>query len=148
MANRYKNVINSGITVASNNLRPWNAGVSGNPAGRPKGSRGIKSIVRSILNDPTMAGRLSLQLPGDTETCLEAIVCCLVIKSMAGDVRAAEVLLKHAVYQDEERSEPSDSIFDNHELVIKVVNSDGEIVERKPYLSEITEAGVLAEDEK
>jgi hypothetical protein len=67
MDNRYKNAINSGITVASNNLKPWKPGISGNPAGRPKGSRNIKKVIQDLLNDPGTVSKLDLGTPRDTE---------------------------------------------------------------------------------
>jgi len=49
---------NSGLTVGNDNLKPWQPGQSGNPAGRPKDSRNLKSIIRDILEDNSIYDNL------------------------------------------------------------------------------------------
>lgn len=106
-----------------NNLRPWQAGISGNPAGRPKGSRNIKKVIQDLLNDKNTFTKLSMAAPGGTQTPLEAIVCTLMIKSIRGDVRASDVLLKHAI--DKDLSAEDVGFFSQSELRITVVGADG-----------------------
>lgn len=112
-------VVNSEITVKKNNLKSWQPGISGNPKGRPKGSRNIKKVIQDLLNDQSVATRLPLRLPRATETPLEAIVYTLVVKAIRGDVRASEVLLKHSV--DKEPVAIEGGFFSADKLVIEVV---------------------------
>ena len=46
-----------------NTLRPWKPGQSGNPAGRPKGSRALLSekFISALLEDFTEHGRLAME---------------------------------------------------------------------------------------
>jgi hypothetical protein len=115
---------NNEFTVKkNNNLKSWQSGVSGNPKGRPKGSRNIKKVIQDLLNDKNMAARLSLRMPGGTETSLEAIVYTLMVKAIKGDVRAAEVLLKHSI--DKDMLAVEGGFFSQSELKITVVGADG-----------------------
>lgn len=107
-------------------LQPWQKGTSGNPKGRPKGTRNIKNIIRDLLNDPNSYAMLTGVNPRGTQTPLEAIVCVLMIKSIRGDVRAADVLLKYAV----DRDVPAESggFFEQKKLIVEVVD-ERQIVE-------------------
>lgn len=109
--------------MKTKNLRPWQPGVSGNTTGRPKGSRNIKKVIQGLLNDQSMAARLALRLPRDTETPLEAIVHTLVVKAIRGDTRASEVLLKYSV--DKDAIPPEGGFFSQSELRIVVVDAEG-----------------------
>lgn len=109
--------------MAKNNLKSWQPGVSGNPKGRPKGSRNIKKVIQDMLNDPNVYERLPKNLSRDTETPLEAILCTLMTKAMRGDIRATDVLLKYSV--DRDIVAQGDGFFSQNELKITVVSSDG-----------------------
>jgi len=110
--------------VKKNNLISWQPGTSGNPKGRPKGSRNIKKVIQDLLDDRNMAARMSLRLPRDTETPLEAIIYTLMVKAMRGDIRAADVLLKYTVDRDEP-AEKSPGFFDSKTIMFQVVDSNG-----------------------
>lgn len=101
------------------NLKPWQPGVSGNTKGRPKGSRNIKNVIRDLLSDPGTYNMLPSNTYGNARTPLEAIVRVLMIKSIRGDVRAADVLLKYAVDRDQSMEEGS--FFTQKKLIIEVV---------------------------
>ena len=121
----------------SSNLKSWQPGLSGNPKGRPKGSRNIKKVIQDLLNDKDLASRLSLRMPRDTETPLEAIVHTLVTKAIRGDVRASEVLLKHSV--DKDMLPTEGGFFSQSELKITVLGANGKpITMPKPILDEKT----------
>lgn len=109
--------------MTSNNLSSWKPGVSGNPNGRPKGSRNLKTVIRELLQDENLYQKLSSDTTRGAYTPLEAIVSALMIKAMAGDVRAADVLLKHSIDRDE--SAEQSGFFSSEKLIIKVVDSQG-----------------------
>lgn len=120
-----------------NNLKSWQPGISGNPKGRPKGSRNIKKVIQDLLNDQAAAAKLPLKLPGDTETPLEAIVYTLIIKAIDGDVRASEVLLKHSM--DKDMLPLDGGFFTQNELRIVVVDSQGKLNQHaEPRINETT----------
>lgn len=126
---------NSGFTV--NNLQPWQAGISGNPKGRPKGSRNLKTVIREMLDSPDTYNLLPDTVPRDTSTPLEAIICTLMVKSMSGDVKAADVLLKHAI--DKEMPAESIGFFSQTDLKITVVGTKDEMqTEKMPHIDEAT----------
>lgn len=104
------------------NLKSWQKGTSGNPKGRPKGSRNIKNIIRDLLMDENTYNMLPITHPGDTRTPLEAIIYTLVVKSIGGDTRASDVLLKYAVDREEPMVEGG--FFNQSELTIRVINAD------------------------
>ena len=107
------------------NLQPWQKGISGNPNGRPKGSRNIKSIIRDLLNDPDSYNLLPRNALRDTQTPLEAIISMLMIKSIRGDVRAADVLLKYTV--DREILAEEGGFFSQEKLIIRIVGEREDI---------------------
>lgn len=125
------------------NLKSWQSGQSGNPKGRPKGSRNFKTIIRDMLHDSSTWELLPKDAVKTKGTPLEAIICTLTAKAIQGDIRAADVLLKYAVDRDEIYEE-STSIFDTKELVIQVVNSEGEVT--KQEFPKLTEAGIMPGD--
>ena len=87
---------NSGLSVANNNLKPWPPGQSGNPAGRPKGSKNLRSIVRAILDDTSVYEDLDNWAARNKErTPIQAIVVSLTSKALDGDTKAAELLFKY-----------------------------------------------------
>jgi hypothetical protein len=110
--------------VKTANLKSWQPGVSGNPNGRPKGSRNIKNIIQDLLNDEGTYKKLPVTAPQSNQTPLEAIIYALMIKSINGDIRASDVLLKYAV----DRDMPADEggFFSQTELQITVVDTNGE----------------------
>jgi hypothetical protein len=111
------------------NLKSWQKGTSGNPNGRPKGSRNIKNVIRDLLNDKTTYKKLPVTAPEGTQTPLEAIIYTLMIKSIGGDIRASDVLLKYAVDRDEPVDESG--FFSQTKLTIQVVGDNGKPYERQ-----------------
>lgn len=105
------------------NLIKWHAGTSGNPLGRPKGSKNIKSLVRDMLTSQSTFKKLPLEAPGTPETPLEAIICVLISQALQGDIRASDTLLKYATDRNEVASQ-SVGFFSHNELIVRVVGSD------------------------
>jgi hypothetical protein len=122
MSNRGKSAIYSEFTMKKNNLKSWQPGISGNPKGRPKGSRNIKKVIQDLLNDRDLVAKLALRIPRSTETPLEAIVYTLMVKAIRGDVRASEVLLKHSI--DKDMLPTEGGFFSQSELKITVIGAN------------------------
>ncbi|HEX8182606.1 MAG TPA: DUF5681 domain-containing protein [Candidatus Saccharimonadales bacterium] len=69
-------------------------GVSGNIKGRPKGSQNIATIVKQLLDDEDLAGKVLARKPSywqhlPNKNFAYAIVTVMMLKAMGGDVRAA-----------------------------------------------------------
>lgn len=124
------------------NLKSWQPGNSGNPKGRPKGSRNFKNVIRDLLDDQKTWSLLPNTLPETAGTPIDAVVCALTTKAIEGDVRAADTLLKYAINRDELVDDDGNSFFNTQELVIKVVNAKGEIVQYDDTLK-VTDTGQL-----
>jgi hypothetical protein len=72
----------------NSNLRPWKKGTSGNPKGKPRGSRNRSTIVRELLEaDAT---------DGAGGTIADQLVRALVKKASTGDVAAFRELMDSA----------------------------------------------------
>lgn len=75
------------------NLKSWKPGQSGNPAGKPKGTKHISTLIQELLNDEkfsmTVNGKRYRGKP------VKAMVKAQVILAMDGNTRAFDVLLKH-----------------------------------------------------
>ena len=69
-------------------------GQSGNPKGRPKKSKNVKTVLKEVLDKP-----IQITFDGKTETVsiLEAIIKRLSIKALNGDLRATSMLIKEWV---------------------------------------------------
>lgn len=68
-------------------------GQSGNPSGRPKGTRSFSTILRQSLNELTTVRQNGQQRQ---LTNLQAIIEKLVEDALNGDARARDMLLKYA----------------------------------------------------
>lgn len=97
--------------VAKNRFKP---GQSGNPAGRPKGARGFKTVIREILDcvmanadvsglSADLAKSLEVQL-GRRPSRRELLVYVQVCKAMAGDTYAFDKIA------DREEGKPKQEI--------------------------------------
>lgn len=69
----------------------FKAGQSGNPSGRPKGSNGLKALIREALDQPT---KITTNGTSCTVTVGRAIVDSLLKKARKGNLRAIEVTMK------------------------------------------------------
>lgn len=97
------------------NLKPWQAGQSGNPAGRKQGSKNISTIVQELLDHEANADVLAqsnvAELVKDMPTSYaKAVVWVTIQKALKGDMRAiiwlAEQQERDLVQRDVERREP------------------------------------------
>ena len=92
---------NTDRTPRNGNLKaPWKDGQSGNPAGRPKGSKdGIAAHCRRLLAKDLSLLQIKDKLKAkgidlEDETNAEAISVVLVLKALTGDLKAIEMLGK------------------------------------------------------
>jgi len=106
------------------NLKPWQAGISGNPSGRKPGSRNISTIVRELLeqevdSDFPINEQLVKILNGKSKSYVEAVVIAMTKKAIDGDVRAATWLV-----EQQQKGESKDGgLFNATKLEIEIVKS-------------------------
>jgi hypothetical protein len=91
---------NNPLSQFGDKLNQWKPGQSGNPAGRPKGSKdGIDAHCRRLLTKDLSFSQIKEKLEEkgiDLEdgTNAEAISVVLVLKALTGDLKAIEMLVK------------------------------------------------------
>ena len=91
---------NNPLSQFGDKLTQWEPGKSGNPAGRPKGSKdGIDAHCRRLLTKNLSFSQIKDKLKAkgiDLEigTNAEAISVVLVLKALTGDLKAIEMLVK------------------------------------------------------
>ncbi len=78
----------------SDNLMPWKPGQSGNPAGKPKGTKHLSSWIRELLEDESFTAKLA---NGKTAkgAPVKALVQSLIIRALDGDTKAFDLLAKY-----------------------------------------------------
>jgi hypothetical protein len=74
-------------------------GQSGNPKGRPKGSKNWSTIIQELLADEQLADMMVPNKPSwwndlPQKNGANAMIVALMVKALDGDVRAADVLFK------------------------------------------------------
>lgn len=76
------------------NLKPWKPGQSGNPNGKPKGTKHLSTRIQNILQDESFEQKLSdgTVLKGAP---VEAILRVLIVRAAEGDLRAFDLLGKY-----------------------------------------------------
>lgn len=72
---------------ATKNLKSWKKGQSGNPKGKPKGTRNRSTIVRELLE--------AKATDGDGQV-VDQVIRALIAKAMRGDVAAVRELMDSA----------------------------------------------------
>lgn len=83
------------------NLQHWAPGESGNPNGRPRGTKSWSTVIRDLLDDPEIADAMLKKKPGwwdklPNKNAHEAIAMAMAIKATSGDTKAATWLRKTA----------------------------------------------------
>lgn len=110
------------------NLKPFQPGQSGNPAGKPKGLKNWSTVVQELLDDEELLERLLTEdkpkwLDGmKSKRAAEAIVAAMVIRSVGGDHKAAEWLRKTG-YGDRLVLEDPDGLFKQSKLTVEIVDA-------------------------
>lgn len=103
--------------MAADDLIPWKEGQSGNPNGRPKGSKNRSTLVREMLE-----ARLD-----ENHTYAQAMTKAVMEKAMAGDVTAWDKLFDSAfgkITDKQELTNPDGTMSPN--ITVKVVTKDKE----------------------
>lgn len=76
----------------------WKPGASGNKAGKPKGTLNLSTHIRNLLNDESFVAWVPDSKFGIREfkgAPIKAIINSLIIRAIAGDVRAFDLLAKY-----------------------------------------------------
>lgn len=109
------------------NLKPWQPGQSGNPAGRKVGSKNISTIVRELLEQDAnqsvlRSSNLADLTNGATTSYAQAIALAVLKKALTGNVQAACWLAEM-----QERNYASETgeigLFQASKLLVEVVPS-------------------------
>lgn len=76
------------------NLKPWKPGQSGNPKGKPKGSKHLSTRIQDMLEDEAFKQKLSngTLLEGAP---VEVLIRALITKAAEGDLKAFDLLGKY-----------------------------------------------------
>ena len=72
----------------------WRAGESGNPAGKPKGTKHLSTWIRELMEDENFGKQLKSRdrFKGAP---VQAIVSMLILKAVDGDLKAFDLLGKY-----------------------------------------------------
>lgn len=113
--------------AGKDNLKPWPKGKSGNPNGRPKGTKNWSKIVQELLADENLMDKISKNKPGywdslPTKNAANAIVVAMVIEALKGKKEAAEWLRKTG-YGDKLTVDSEDGLFQANKIEIEIVKS-------------------------
>jgi hypothetical protein len=109
------------------NLKPWQPGQSGNPAGRKVGSKNVSTIVRELLeqdaDEKLLTSNNIADVAKDKSTSYaQAIVFAMLKKALTGNVQAVCWLA-----EQQERSYATElgevGLFQTSKVVIEVVPS-------------------------
>lgn len=77
-----------------NNLTPWQPGQSGNPAGKPKGTKHLSTWIQEMMEDDNFTRKLA-NGRSKKEAPVKAIVTTLMNKALDGDMKAFDLLAKY-----------------------------------------------------
>lgn len=109
------------------NLKPWQPGQSGNPAGRKVGSKNVSTIVRELLeqdaNEQLLTNSNIVDLTnGKPTSYAQAIVLAMLKKALTGNVQAAcwlteQQMLSYASETNE------NGLFQTSKLLVEIVPS-------------------------
>jgi hypothetical protein len=72
----------------------WQSGESGNPDGKPRGTKHLSTWIRELLEDETLESKLKNGQVIKTAP-IKAIVGVLITKALAGDMKAFDMLGKY-----------------------------------------------------
>lgn len=95
-------------------------GQSGNPRGRPKSAKGMKTIIREMLTE-----KVAVRTPKGVQrmTKMQALLAKTLELAFAGNLRAQQILIQHYQHSVVEAEMPTTSVAastepDDHDLAI------------------------------
>lgn len=109
------------------NLKPWQPGQSGNPAGRKVGSKNVSTIVRELLEQDAseqllISNNIADLTNGKPTSYAQAIVLAMLKKALTGNVQAACWLTEQQTLSN--ASELGETgLFNTSKLQIEIVPS-------------------------
>ena len=95
-------------------------GQSGNPRGRPRGSRNFKAVLRETLNSPVRVTRDGKPRKISTQ---EAMLLRLREKALAGDARALDRLIQLAQTHNNEEVASVAGLSANDQQILRIYNA-------------------------
>ena len=109
------------------NLKPWQAGQSGNPAGRKVGSKNVSTIVRELLEqdadiDLLSKGNIADTTNGQPTSYAQAIVFAMLKKALEGNVQAVCWLTEQQMLSNASAT-GENGLFHTSKLLVEIVPS-------------------------
>lgn len=109
------------------NLKPWQPGQSGNPAGRKLGSKNVSTIVRELLEqdadtDILIASKVADFTNGKPTSYAQAIAIAMLKKALEGNVQAVCWLTEQQVLSYASEA-VQNGLFNTSKLQIEIVPS-------------------------
>lgn len=78
-------------------MTPWKKGQSGNPAGKPKGTKNRSTLFKDFLESPAIEAFMSKGMENiPVETIADQLVIAAIVKAQGGDVQAIKEVLDSA----------------------------------------------------
>lgn len=110
------------------NLKPWQAGQSGNPTGRKLGSKNTATLIRELLEqeiDPDLLSdnNLAVLTHGKPKTYAEALTLTLFVKALEGNVQALRLVFE-TISKDTVSDVNEKGLFQTDKLLVEIVQSD------------------------
>jgi hypothetical protein len=113
------------------NLKPWKKGQSGNPKGRPKGTKNWSTIVQRILADEELMDKISKNKPSywselPEKNAANAIIVAMVVEALKGNHKAADWLRKTG-YGEKLKLDAEEGLFQATKIEVEIVRPNPEI---------------------
>lgn len=83
--------------AGSDNLTPWQKGQSGNPKGRPPGSKNRSTLFKDFLELPAVEAFIAKGLENiPAATIAEQLILAAIVKAQSGDINALKEVMDSA----------------------------------------------------
>ena len=132
------------------NLKNFPKGVSGNPAGKPKGTRNRSTVVKEMLEKAAIGKFKGMQNEAfgeevEAATIQDQVVASLILKAINGDVAATKELLDSAHGKLTEKIDNTHDYKKMESVEVKVVEDSGNV---KPAALEFDVGGEALHDKE